>query len=108
MQLTVDRVYGSQGIIKFYYQTYTSPTEPSAATPGLDYQVITEGHQNLDAKQTKAVIMIKVIQQNPHISGLCGPQNLSDISEIRYIRGHFYCFVTRRLKTLSDISNYPI
>ena len=44
------------------------------------------------------------------MSDLRGLRNLSDIFEIRYIRGNLleHYFVLRRLKILSDIPDYPI
>ena len=42
------------------------------------------------------------------ISDLLRLRNLSDICEIQYIRGNFYCFVLWGPKNLSDISDYLI
>ena len=44
-----------------------------------------------------------VLQKNSDISDLCGLRNLSDIYEIRYIQGNFYCLVMRGPEILSYI-----
>ena len=51
---------------------------------------------------------LPVLQYNSDISDLRVLRNLSDIYEIRCVRGNFYHFVVRGQKILFDISDYPI
>ena len=48
------------------------------------------------------------LKQSPDTSGLCGLGNLSDKSEIRFIRGNFHSFVIFGPDILSDIFDYPL
>ncbi|XP_064619709.1 adhesion G-protein coupled receptor V1-like [Lineus longissimus] len=61
MELTLERVYGSEGSIQVQYRT---SSVAQGATGGQDFTHVSEGKQNFDEKQTRAIIMIRILLDN--------------------------------------------